>query len=362
MAAGVPGRLRRLREGLAEAGEDAAWLISKPENRRYLSGFTGSAGLLVISRDAACLVTDFRYVEQAQAEAPEYRVVRHGHPVSEALKPLLEELGIRRLMVEQDHLTVGRFEEFREQLAPVVLEPRAPAADRLRGVKDAAEIALIREAAAIATRALAQVVPAVRPGARERDVALELEFAIRRLGADASAFPAIVASGPRSALPHGAASDRVIRPGEFVTLDFGAACRGYHSDITRTFLTGEPTARQREVYEAVLRAQRAALEAVVPGRTTREVDAVAREALTGAGLGEYFGHGLGHGVGLAVHEFPSLSPSAEEVVLEAGMVVTVEPGAYLPGEGGVRVEDLVVVTETGAEVLTDFPKELTVLA
>jgi Xaa-Pro aminopeptidase len=274
----------------------------------------------------------------------------------EGAAALIRRLGLQRVGIEEEYLPVGAFRRLEAGAAPSEIVP-VEGLDRIRWQKSPEEIETIRRAAAVADAAFADVLPLIRPGAVERDIAVELELRMRRRGAERMAFDIIVASGPRAALPHGVASDRVIGPGEFVTVDFGAVVGGYCSDCTRTVVTAPATDRHREIYDVVLRAQTAALAGMWPGMTGREADALARSVIAGAGHGDAFGHSLGHGVGLAIHEGPTLSPR-EEAVLQPGAVVTVEPGIYLPGWGGVRIEDLVVITGTGCENLTGSPKTL----
>jgi len=348
-------RVDRCRGLLAPHQLDAL-LIHKPENRTYLTGFTGSAGVALVTAQDALLLVDFRYIEQAAAEAPAWEVVKVARQATDAVVEIARTKDLRRIGFESEGLTYKQHGELAKALDPRELVA-VDGLDRLRWVKDAGELAQIRKAAAIADAAFAHVRNLLRPGVRERDVALELEFFMRRQGADKEAFETIVASGVRSSLPHGRASDKVLGPGEFVTLDFGAVVAGYHSDCTRTVVLGAASARQREIYNLVLTAQQRALAGLRPGLGTKDADALARQVITDAGYGDQFGHGLGHGVGLAIHEGPALSPR-EDATLEAGMVVTVEPGVYLPGWGGVRIEDLAVITPDGCEVLTTTPKHL----
>ena len=353
-------RLQRLRDWLDQQPVDAV-LIVKAErlespNLRYLTGFTGSTGAALITPREAVLLVDFRYVEQARIEAPGFEVVQVPRQASEALAEAVRAREIRRLGFEADGLTVRQRDELARLLQPVEMVP-VEGIDRLRWVKEPDELERIRRAAQVADAAFDHILGYLRPGATERDVATELEFFMRRHGAEREAFSSIVASGARSSLPHGRASDKPLGAGEFVTLDFGAVVDGYHSDCTRTVVLGSASDSQREIYDLVLRAQTAALQGLRPGLSGRDADALARQVIADAGHGEHFGHGLGHGVGLAIHEGPTLSPR-EEAVLEPGMVVTVEPGVYLPGWGGVRIEDLVVLTPDGCEVLTRAPKRL----
>ena len=348
-------RLNRLRLLLAEHRLDAI-LVHNGENRTYLTGFTGSAGVAVVTARESLLLVDFRYVEQAAAEAPGWEVVKVPRQATEIMTEIVRGRELRRVGFESDGLTYKQYDELATALQPTELVPAA-GVDRLRWVKDANELAHIRTAVAIADAGFAHVQGYLRPGIQEREVALELEFYMRRHGADKEAFDTIVASGVRSSLPHGRATEKVLAPGEFVTLDFGAVVRGYHSDCTRTMVLGDASPRQREIYDLVLIAQRAALAGIRPGIAARDADALARRMITEAGHGDHFGHGLGHGVGLAIHEGPTLSPR-EDATLEAGMVVTVEPGVYLPGWGGVRIEDLVVIGPEGCENLTTAPKHM----
>jgi Xaa-Pro aminopeptidase len=348
-------RLARLRVRLTEAGADAV-LLTRPQNIAYVSGFVGSAGAAIVTATAAHLVVDFRYVEQAAVQAPRFQRVRATGPLLDAASALLAQLSAHRIAVEAEALPVGAHRRLEAAVGPAEVVP-VDGLDRIRWLKDPDEIACLRRAAAIADEAFAAVLPLIRPGAAERDVSIELEYRLRRGGSERLPFDLIVASGPRSALPHGVASERVIGRGEFVTVDFGAVVGGYHSDCTRTVVTAPATERHRTVYEVVRSAQAAALAGLRAGMTGRDADALARQPIATAGYGDAFGHSLGHGVGLQVHEGPTLSPR-EEAVLAPGAVVTVEPGIYLPEWGGVRIEDLVVVTETGCEVLTQLPKTL----
>lgn len=351
-------RLTRLRARLGEAGLPAL-LVTAPANRRYLSGFKGSSGFLLVTPDRQVLVTDFRYEEASAAEAPAFErlIYRKEQELKEALQRLVREAGVSRLGFEAAHLTVVRHRWFAETLPGVALAPSERVVEGLRLVKDAGEIARARRAMALAEEAFARLLPEVRPGRSERELALELEFTMRRLGADGPSFECIVASGPRSSLPHGAPTDRRLERGDLVLFDFGAVFEGYCSDTTRTVVLGPPDPRQEEVHGLVLAAHRAAAAAVRAGVTAGEVDRAARSVIEAAGYGERFGHGTGHGLGLEVHEEPRLGPEREET-LAAGMLVTIEPGIYLPGWGGVRIEDTVLVTEDGCESLNTTPKDL----
>ncbi len=333
------------------AGVDALW-VSDPANVRALSGFSsGEDGKVLVTPEGATLYTDARYTVQAQEEA---RVPVHIARPPETYRDAAARVKGQRVGFEAEHLTVAGLEALREHW-DAQLVPTRGLVERVRLVKTPEEVQLIREAQALADRVFAEVRPNIQAGVRELDVALELEQGLRRAGAEVG-FAVIVASGPRGAMPHGVASDRVIEDGELVTIDFGARLNGYHSDMTRTVAVGTPSEELRRVYNAVLEAEEAAVAAVRPGVKGGDLDALAREILNRHHLGEAFAHSLGHGVGLKIHEGPSLRAGSEDV-LEPGMVVTVEPGAYLPGVGGVRIEDLVLVTEGGYEVLSRTPKE-----
>lgn len=345
-------RLARLRETLVKLGIDGV-VIAKPENRHYFSGFTGSSGMLLVSCEQAHLITDFRYLEQAAAQAPAYEIVRYGTDIYATLQQVGAASGLAKLGFEEDFVTWAGY----QLLSKVFPQAVGLDVDHLRMVKDQLEIQAIGQAVAIADQAFHHILPFLKPGVREQDIALELEFQMRKQGAEKSAFDIIVASGVRSALPHGRASEKAIASGDFVTMDFGAVYAGYHSDMTRTVVVGQASDQQRQIYEVVLQAQITGLAAIKPGASCKEVDAAARSIIQAAGYGEYFGHGLGHGVGLAIHEDPRLSP-AYDCILAEGMAVTVEPGIYLPDWGGVRIEDTVVVSVSGADILTESSKNL----
>jgi Xaa-Pro aminopeptidase len=344
-------------------------LVGEPVNLRYLTGFTGSNGLALIAAQAdraPRFLTDFRYTTQSAVQLPELyeRQTVTLDLLEAAAKGLADEYPAGgRLGFDEAALTVKQYRRLRELAGEQwTLTPCAGLVEGLRERKDASELQRIRAAAELADEALRGVLEVGLIGRTERDVAIDLELRMRRLGASAPSFPSIVAAGPHSALPHAEARDVEIARDTLVTIDWGALHEGYCSDCTRTFATGERlAAEEREIYELVLRAQLAGLAAVRPGPTGREVDGVARTVIEQAGYGEYFGHGLGHGVGLEVHEAPRLSRTAAEQPLRAGHVVTVEPGVYVPGRVGVRIEDLLAITEDGHEVLSGLPKELTVV-
>ncbi len=354
-------RLGAVRKALASIERrPGVFVVTSPENRRYLTGFSGSSGAAVITQTKAIFVTDFRYIDQAALECPGWEIVRHGPVMADTVADVVSRLGEERVGFERELATFGWYEDLATRLKGFDLVPVGPIVERIREVKEETEIALIREAANLADKALGEAVPLLRPGMPEREIALEIEYRLRKLGADGAAFPTIVASGARSAMPHGRASGKLLAAGDLVTIDLGATVAGYCSDLTRTFILSPMTEKQEEIYALVSEAQVRSLAAVKPGRTGKEVDAVSRDIIGGAGHGEHYGHGLGHSLGLAVHEAPRLAPNSDRV-LEPGMVVTVEPGVYVTGWGGVRIEDLVVVRHEGSEILSQFPKKLMVL-
>ncbi len=355
----MANRTEQLRALFAGAEIDCL-VVMRPENRVYLSGFTGSSGWLAITAEAAYLLTDFRYTEQAGAEAPDFTIVRHGRLIADTLREILARAKVTRVGFEADYTTFQTATGLREKLDFAELIPTTGLVERLRLIKDAAEVRRLRQAVRIGDAAFAHILGVLRPGLTETEVALELEFFMRRQGASGNSFDPIVASGPRASLPHAQPTGRVLGAGEGVKMDFGCVYEGYCSDLTRTVFLGSVSDKQKEIYDIVLQAQLAALAAIKPGVTGAEVDAVARNLIAESGYGDNFGHGLGHGVGLYIHEDPRLSPGYEGR-LEPGMVVTVEPGIYLPGWGGVRIEDMVLVNENGCENLTEAPKALTIV-
>lgn len=348
-------RLTLLRHQLAEEELDVI-LINQPENRRYLSGFTGSAGALLISADDAVFATDFRYYEQVKAQAPDFRLAEVGYEFNEHLADLLSELGAQRVGFEASFVPVAVHHEWIEAAPDVEWVATEEVVERIRAAKDEDEVERVRRAVALADNAFAHAVSIMRPGMTEREIAWEIEVYMRTHGAEAMAFEPIVAGGPNGAMPHARASDRPLHAGEPIVMDIGARRSGYHSDLTRTVCMGQPDGRFQEVYGIVLRAQLAAENAIRAGMSGQDADAVAREIIEEAGYGDNFGHGLGHGVGLAVHEKPRASKISEDT-LEAMMLLTIEPGIYIPEWGGVRIEDIVLIREEKAEVLTGAPKE-----
>ncbi len=340
-----------------EAGAQAL-LVNSPPNRRYLTGFSGSAGTVWISEKRRALLTDFRYIEQAKGQCPGWEII-HIDELEKSIAELISQEGVDAVAIEAQHVTVSQLNAWRKAFSAEIVETEG-IVEAVRMVKTPDEVEKIRKAASIADHAFAQVLPQLRPGITELEVAIELEFTMRKAGASGVSFRPIVAAGTRSALPHAEPGRRVFAHGDFVVMDFGCVVDGFCSDMTRTVVVGEPTEKHLLIYDLVLRAQLEGLKAVRPGVTAKSVDSVARGIIEEGGYGQYFGHNLGHGVGLEIHERPRLSPK-DETVLEPGMVVTVEPGIYLPDFGGVRIEDLVLVTEDGCSVISSTFKELYVV-
>jgi Xaa-Pro aminopeptidase len=332
-----------------------ALLVTQRENVRYLTGFTGSSGSVVLSSGRPLLVTDFRYQIQAAAEAPEVRVLVQKKDQYSAIKEAAQRLGADTLWFDDASLTIDRVKALRKQGLRLkgIKDPVA----ELRQRKDTVELAKIRTAIRRAEDSFLALKRFIKPGAFERELGFKLEMLIRKQGARRTAFDIIVASGTNGAMPHASTTGRRLRAGDLVTIDFGAEADGYYCDITRTVCVGRPTPRQRMVHDLVLRAQAQAINAVKPGVRCAELDRLARTTIAQAGHGKHFGHATGHGIGLMVHEGPSLSALSKGVVDE-GMVFTVEPGVYIAGWGGVRIEDMVLVTADGHRVLTSLPREL----
>jgi len=350
----VNNRLKKLRGKLAEKDIDAIF-ITQSENRRYLSGFDGTAGYLIITRQKAVLATDFRYTEQAKAEAPDYEILRITSNLTEWFPGLLRDLGIKRTGFEAGDVTFNFHRQLRDALKKKQVSARMVPVnglvESLRAVKEAKEIELIRKASAITDAAFEYVEGTIKARMTEKQVAWELEKSLREKGSQPLPFDIIVASGPNAALPHHKPSDRVINEGEPIVIDMGARYGGYASDLSRTICAGTPDATFRKVYSTVLDAQTAAMSIIKEGMTGHQADSAARELIQKAGYGEAFGHALGHGVGLAEHELPRLGPGSEEPLTD-GMVFTVEPGTYISGWGGVRIEDTVVMEKGKTRPIT----------
>lgn len=352
-------KLDRMREKIQELKLDA-FLISSPENRRYMSGFSGSAGYLLITENDAILATDFRYIEQAGQQAPGFRVERTTTGL-DWFPGFTSELKAKRIGFEAQDMTVATHTAFNKAASEAEgtnhpeLVATSGIVDKLRAYKNKDEIDLLIKAVQISDEALDEVSAAIEPGMTEAQVAWELEKAMRERGAEDIAFDTIVGAGPNGALPHHRADDTVIKEGDAVVIDMGARYMGYNSDLTRTIFVGEPDEKFRKVYNTVLEAQLTAEEKVRAGMTGGEIDAISREIISEAGYGDNFGHSLGHGIGLAVHEYPRVGPKADDELVD-GMVFTIEPGIYLSGWGGVRIEDIVVMENGRARVLSNARK------
>lgn len=351
-------RLEKLRKLMRSENIDGM-LITSSSNLRYMTNFTGTAGLAIVSDNHAVFITDFRYTEQAKKQAIQYEVIEYQGNIIDEIAKQVERLKIERLGFEQEHVTFYTYELYKNKLS-CELVPTSNVIEKLRLIKDESEVELIKKAADIADQAFDHILSYIKPGVREREIANELEFYMRKLGATSSSFDIIVASGIRSALPHGVASDKKIEHGEMVTLDFGAYYEGYCSDLTRTVAVGDPGDKLKEIYSIVLEAQTLGVEKIKPGMSGKEADAITRNYISKHGYGQYFGHSTGHGIGLDIHEGPTLSLRSTQL-LEKGMVVTVEPGIYIAGVGGVRIEDDILLTEDGNERLTHSRKDLIIL-
>lgn len=349
------GKIDQLRDAIQQHNLDAL-LITNSKNRRYVTGFTGTAGVVLVSKNESLLITDFRYMEQANEEAEGFKVIEHKQPLVKEIAAQIKRLGITNLGFEKDYLTYGVYETYQKEIGEKLV-PTSNIVEKLRLIKTNDEIAIIKSAVEIADAAFDHILSFIKPGVKEIDVSNELEFFMRKQGATSSSFDIIVASGKRSALPHGVASDKKIESGELVTLDFGALYQGYCSDITRTIAIGNITDELKQIYNTVLEAQIRGMNGLKAGITGKEADALTRDYIKKQGYGDKFGHSTGHGIGLDVHEGPGLSFRSDQS-LESGMVVTVEPGIYVPNVGGCRIEDDTVVTENGNERLSMSPKEL----
>lgn len=348
-------RLANLYDKL-QAEQVDAFLVTKVANVTYFSGFSGDSSALLIGENFRQLITDGRYIEQAQRQAKNFTLVKQTEGISKKLVDEIKSAGVKTVGIEGNVMTVAQRDYLARELDGV--EFKAVELDALRQVKDAFEIDMIRKACKIADDAFMKVLQFIKPNVREIEVAAELEYFMRKFGSEKTAFTTIVASGIRGSLPHGVATDKKIQSGEFVTLDFGATFNGYRSDITRTVAVGKISAEQRKIYEAVFDAQLFGLEVITAGKSGKDVDAAVRERLKTLGYGKNFVHGLGHGVGLEIHEEPRLSRLSKCERLLPNMIVTDEPGVYVENFGGVRIEDTVLVTDSHAEPLTRSPKNL----
>ena len=354
----LDNRISAARGCLERVGADLL-LVTNLSNIRYLTGFTGSEGTLILSPREGWFLTDSRYTSQAKTEVAGAQVVQFSAKM-ETLTDLMKQQGAARVAFEAGNMSVALYQELCGKLPGVDWLPADTEMTPIRSVKDADELSLLERVAGIASQSLLETLSLVQPGALESEVAWALEVAMRNRGAEGKSFDFIVASGERGALPHGKASDKKIQAGELITIDYGAFYRGYCSDETVTVCLGQPDQKQLEVYETVRAAQQLAIDAVKPGISLKELDAKARDYIASQGYADYFGHGLGHGIGIDIHEYPTVSPKSSTIA-EEGMVFTIEPGIYIPGWGGVRIEDSVVVERDGCRRITQVPKELMIL-
>jgi len=347
-------RRKRLWSQLDNKKVDAL-LITSGETIRYITGFTGSESVFLLSRRGGCLIVDSRYTSQAHVECKNIAIKESRNKLNGFVTAAVQR-GFKKIGFDPQQLTVSHYSELKKEGSFALVE-LSEDIEAIRSVKDAGALKLLKKAAAISSNSFLDVLDEIRPGDREKAIALSLEYKIKKNGAETTPFPLIVASGKRGALPHGLATSKKVRKGEFVTVDFGAVYKGYCSDETCTVVIGKPAQKQKMVYQAVKEAHDKAMNAVRPGVQAHTIDVVARSVLEQAGLGKYFGHGTGHGVGLAVHEAPRIAPN-QEAIIEKDMVFTIEPGVYIPGWGGVRIEDTVRVTRGGCERMSTVPKEL----
>ncbi len=351
-------RVEKLRKKMQEENLDS-FLVTSPYNLRYLTNFTGTTGLAVITLEKAFFITDFRYTEQATAQAQGFEIIKNVGPIFDEVANLVSKEELHSLAFEETTVSFLEYSVL-EEIIDAELVPVSQMIEELREVKDEEEIAIIEKACHIADMAYDHILKMIHPGMTEIEVANQLDFYMRSLGASGVSFDTIVASGLRSAMPHGVASKKIIEQGDLITLDFGCYYEGYVSDMPRTFAIGDPGEKLKEIYQIVLEAQLAVLEVAKPGVTGKQLDAVARDYITKHGYGEAFGHSTGHGIGLEIHEGPNVSVRAEKQFVP-GNIITDEPGIYLPGIGGVRIEDDLLITSDGNRVLTHSPKELIIL-
>jgi Xaa-Pro aminopeptidase len=340
--------------------KDECVLIIKPENRLYFSGFSGTSAYLLIAADRAFFLTDFRYMEQAHAQVSGYEIVKHAEEPFDTISDLFKQHQFKKLWIEAEYISYHSYKKLLEKIPSLNTSSIIGIDDQiedLRVIKEKYEVESIKAAAAIADTAFTEMIKQIRPGMSEIHISAILEYEMKKLGSSIPSFETIVASGTRSSLPHGVSSLKVVENGDLIVIDFGATYKGYHSDITRTICIGRANDEQKKLYETVLESQLLAVRSVVAGIKGNELDGIARDYLKSHGYDKEFGHSLGHGVGLEIHENPRISPSSA-TLLEPNMVITIEPGVYLENKYGVRIEDLLVVTKEGYEILSHTTKEL----
>ncbi|MBP2073110.1 M24 family metallopeptidase [Thermoanaerobacterium butyriciformans] len=332
------------------------FIVFKPVNVTYLTGFTGDDSVAIVGLNESYFITDSRYTEQASHEIEDFKIIEHKSDIFEAIRDCISNMGINKLGFEGNYITFEQYNKLKDILQ-VELKPENGFVESLREIKDETEIENIKKAQYITDETFKYFLNFIKPGMKEKDVAIEMEYYMKKLGADDKSFDFIIASGKRSSMPHGKASDKVIENGDFVTFDYGCKVNGYCSDMTRTIVVGRANEKQREIYNTVLEAQTNAINNLKSGMIEKDGDYLARRVIFERGYGNYFGHSLGHGVGLEIHEKPFMGPRGTNL-LKSGMVVTVEPGIYIPELYGVRIEDMVLLKEDGVIDLTNSPKEL----
>ncbi|SFL09224.1 M24 family metallopeptidase [Halanaerobium salsuginis] len=352
-------RIEKLTKIIKEK-EIEAFLVTRRENVRYLTNFTGTAGKVLITDQECIFITDFRYLDQAAEQTDGCVIEEISGEFMSGFKKLLDKKSIKELAFESEDLSYQLYRAFENKLNLDKLIPTSNLVENLRLIKDETELAKIKEAVRIADLGFDFLLEFIQPGITEKEISRELEFFMKREGGEANAFDFIVASGKRGALPHGVASDKKVAKGDLITIDFGTVYQGYHSDITRTLAVGEPEPKLKDIYNLVLTVQKKVIDEIKPGMSCLKADKIARDFITAEGYGKNFGHGLGHGIGLEIHEGPRLSYTADKT-LQPGMVVTDEPGIYISNLGGVRIEDDLLITKDGCEVLNKAPKELIIL-
>ena len=353
----MKNRIRRLQKILLNENLDVLLVTSLP-HVRYLSGYSGTNGLILVSLNSSICLTDFRYQQQVKEQVKDLKVQIVQRDLFSGLPdlPILKSKRIK-LGFESEHLSYEVYRRLKALLPDCLLVPTEKVVESLTVIKDQAEVEKIKKAAEITDLVFSEILDVIKPGERELDLAAEIEYRMKGFGSSTPYYETIVASGKRSALPHGVASDKKIQKGDFVTMDFGAVVDGYTADLTRTIIVGKANKRQNEVYNIVQRAQRHATTQVKPKMKACDLDKTAREIIKRSGYAEYFGHGLGHGIGLLIHDNPAVNPTNQQL-LEPGMVITIEPGIYIPNWGGVRIEDDVLITQKGHEVLTTSERNL----
>ena len=352
-------KIKKLKNLIKEKELDAIMITSK-KNRFYFSKFTGTAGTIIVTNNKNYFITDFRYTDQAKEQAEGFEIIEINKNKNKNLINFLNDYNLNKIGFEDEDLSYKHFQKLKEIDSKKKYFLLSDEINGFRKIKDAEEIDTIKKAIRITDEAFNKIIKFIKPGMKEREVAAELEYYLRKLGGEGPSFDFIIASGKRSALPHGVASDKIIEIGDFIVLDFGTYYKGYCSDMTRTIVVGEPDEKQIEIYNIVLKAHLEVLDKIKPGMTGQQADQIGREIIEEAGYGDNFGHELGHGLGIELHEEPRLSKTSNEI-LKQGMIITDEPGIYIPDWGGVRIEDDLVVTDEGCESLNRSNKELMII-